>query len=79
MNTGGYLTLAQAGEYCGGRSPRWVRRHLLPAIHCFQPPGSGPLFRVADVNAWLERFRREPVDLDKVVAAVMEPRRGRKK
>lgn len=45
MNTGGYLTLAQAGAYCGGRSARWARRNLLPNIPHLHPPSSGVLFR----------------------------------
>ena len=71
MNTGGYLTLAQAGEYCGGRSARWARRHLLPNIHHIHPPGSGILVNIADINAWLEQYRRDPIDLDRVVRDVL--------
>jgi hypothetical protein len=66
-----FLTLAQAGEYCGGRSARWARRHLLPNVPYHHPPNSGVLFQQADVDAWIAQYRREPVDLDRVVRDVM--------
>jgi hypothetical protein len=74
MNTGGYLTLAQAGQYCGGRSARWARRHLLPNIHHIHPPSSGVLFRREDVDAWLEKYRKEPIDLDCLMRDVLGKR-----
>lgn len=71
MNTGGYLTLAQAGAYCGGRSARWARRNLLPNIPHLHPPSSGVLFRREDVDQWLAQYHRESVDLDRVVHDVL--------
>jgi len=79
-----YLGLAAAAEYCGrSGSPaamaRWARRHLLSAIPHFQPPGTGILFRREDLDAWLARYRKEPIDLDAVIAAVMKPREPRRR
>lgn len=63
-----YLTLAQAGMYCGGRFARWARRHLLPYVPHIHPPGSGILFRTEDVDRWLAQYREEPICVDDVVA-----------
>lgn len=77
----GYLTLAQAGEYCGWRSPRWARRHLLPNVPYVGLPGSGAaLFKQEEIDTWLAQFRREPVNVDAVIATILTPvaaRRGR--
>jgi hypothetical protein len=74
-----FLTLAQAGEYCGGRSARWARRHLLPAIPHYHPPGSGILINIADIDSYLKTHRHEPVELDAVVRDVLRERpRSRK-
>lgn len=74
----GYLTLAQAGEYCGRRSARWARRNLLPNIPHIHPPGTGVLFRVEEIDAFLALYRKEPVNLDRVVASVLGPVGGRR-
>ncbi len=72
----GYLTLARAGAYATGRDPdassaRWARRHLLGSVAHYQLPGSGIAFKAEDIDAYLTRFRREPVNLDRVVREVM--------
>jgi hypothetical protein len=74
-----FFTLAQAGEFCGGRKTRWARRHLLGTIPHFHPPGSGVLFRREDVVNWLEQHRREPTNVDAVVAKIFGPVAVRKK
>ena len=75
-----YLTLKGAGLYLGGRSPRWIRRHILGAIPYNQPPSSGPHFLRTDLDAFMEKHRKVPPDLDQVVASVLKGSgRGRKK
>ncbi|HZL97657.1 MAG TPA: helix-turn-helix domain-containing protein, partial [Terriglobales bacterium] len=68
-----YFTLSQAGKYCGRckDEARWSRRHLMGVIPHFHPPGSGVLFKKEDVDAWLEKHRREPVNADAVFANLM--------
>jgi hypothetical protein len=74
-----YLTLKEAGLYCGGHSARWARRHLLPNVAYVDLPGSGAaLFKPEDIDKYLERFRREPVDVHAVVARIMGPVGGRR-
>lgn len=74
-----YLTLKEAGEYAGGHSARWARRHLLPNVPYVDLPGSGAaLFKPEDIDAYLERFRREPVNVDAVIARIMGPVGGRR-
>jgi hypothetical protein len=73
-----FLTLTDAGAYCGRRgSPaskaRWSRRHLLSAVPHFHPPGSGILLRREDLDRWLSQYRQEPLDLDAVVREVLRP------
>ena len=79
MSTGGYLTLGQAGQYCGGRSVRWARRKLVPNIPYFQPPGSGILFKKSDIDTFLETHRKEPVDLDRIVRDVLGKRQKKRR
>lgn len=69
-----YLTLAQAGEYAGGHSARWERRHLLPNVPYVDLPGSGAaLFKACDIDAFLEQHRKTPVNVDSIVARIMGP------
>jgi hypothetical protein len=79
-----YLMLADSGILCG-RNPnspaaaaRWARRHLMGAIPHYHPPGSGILFKKEDIDAWLEKHRREPVDVNAVVARIMGPVGGKR-
>jgi hypothetical protein len=75
----GYLTLAQAGEYAGGHSSRWARRHLLKNVPHVDLPGSGAaLFKPSDIDTYLKRFRREPVNVDSVVDQIMGPVGGKR-
>jgi hypothetical protein len=73
-----FLTLAQAGDYVGGRSPRWARRHLLPNVPFIDIPGSGALFDVRDIDAFLESHRKKPVSVTTVVARIMGPVGGKR-
>ena len=72
-----YLNLKDAGLYCGGKSPRWARRHLLQNVPYVDLPGSGAaLFKREDIDKFLEQYRREPVNVNAVVAKIMGSKRG---
>lgn len=74
-----FLTLAQAGQYAGGHSPRWARRHLLPNVPYVDLPGSGAaLFKREDIDSYLERFRVAPVNVNAIVAQIFGPVAARK-
>jgi len=74
--TGPFLSLSQTGEYCGGKSVRWVRRHLIGSVRHIHPPGSGILFDRESIDTYLARFIVEPVNIDHIVNEVMHPERG---
>lgn len=71
----GYLSLSAAAAYVG-RSPRWLRRRLSEIPH-YRPDHSGILFRCSDLDGYLSRFRKEPLNLDAVVSSVLGQRKGR--
>lgn len=58
----GFLKFS-AGAIFIGRSDRWLREHYHEIPH-YRPPGGQILFDVADLRAWVARFRVEPVDID---------------
>jgi len=73
-----YLNLKAAGEYAGGHSARWARRHLLPNVPYVDLPGAGAaLFKASDIDAFLERFRKTPVNVSAVVAQIFGSGKGR--
>ena len=79
MTVAGYLSVAEASRYLG-RSPRWIRRRL-PEIPHYKPPAGQILFKVSDLEAYLERFRVEPsappeLDLEQILGEIA-PRRRR--
>ncbi len=75
----GYLNVAQAAEFLGGRSVAWLRTHLadIPHLKLYDRL----LFDPAELRVFVERNaeRRNPVDLDAVVASVLGPRKSRSK
>lgn len=74
-----YLDLKAAGLYCGGKSARWARRHLIPNVPYVDLPGSGAaLFKPEDIDAYLKQFRVEPVNVSAVVAKIMGPAGGKR-
>jgi hypothetical protein len=84
--------LADAGIYVRGPIARaaaaqWARRHLVPHVPHYHPPGSGIIFRREDIDRWLTKYRIEPdtppeIDLDEILGTLdRRPprRRGPKK
>jgi hypothetical protein len=71
----GFLDVAAAAKFLS-RSPRWVRQHYRSIPH-FRPPGGQILFDIADLKAWMSRFRVEPahIDISGLVNRVVQPRR----
>lgn len=71
--TAGYLPLNAAAAYLS-RSPRWLRRRLDQIPH-YRPPEGQILFKAADIEGYLERFRIEPtqpprIDLDAILTDI---------
>ncbi len=72
--------LADAGIYVRGPIARaaaaqWARRHLVPHVPHFHPPGSGIIFRREDIDKWLARYRVEPscrpeIKLDEILSGI---------
>lgn len=82
--SGGCISLADAGAYCGRRgspasSARWARGHLLPNVRYVHLPGSGIVFRKENIDSYLSRFIVEPPDIDKIVAGVFDSLSVRRK
>ena len=77
MTTGGYLNIRQAAAFLGGRSVSWLRSHLheIPYYRLYDRL----LFSPDALRAFVEKTaeKHNPIDLDKIVASVMGPRRGR--
>jgi len=73
--TGPYLTLAEAGKYCGNRSVKWVRRHLLPNIKHIHPPSAGILLDRESIDNFMQRFVVEPLNVDDIVREVLHHER----
>jgi hypothetical protein len=72
----GFLKFTAGAKYIG-RSDRWLREHYHEIPH-YRPPGGQILFDVADLKAWMSRFRVEPKEVDisgLVNRVVRSPRR----
>lgn len=68
--TPAYLPLPLAAAHLS-RSSRWLRRRLDQIPH-YRPPEGQILFKLSDLEGYLERFRIEPVqprrvDLDAIL------------
>ncbi len=74
----GYLNVREAAAFLGGRSVSWLRSHLgdVPHLRLYDRL----LFDPVRLKEWVEATaeRRDPVDVDAVVAGVLGPRRGRR-
>jgi hypothetical protein len=76
-----FMRLAAAGRYGGGTGnddscARFARRKFVPNIPVYQLPGSGLLLKKEDIDAYLEKFRRDPINLDDVVADIFRIKPG---
>lgn len=73
----GYLSPKQACAFLGGRSMPWLRSHLGQIRHT--KLFDRILFTTEDLVEFVERCgeKREPIDLDAVVASVLGPRCSR--
>lgn len=73
--SGGYLNVRQAAEFLGGRSVSWLRGHLHEIPH--RKLYDRLLFDPHELRFFVEQNaeRRNPVDVDAVVAGVLGKRR----
>jgi hypothetical protein len=71
----GYLDIHGARQFLGNRSLSWLRSHIaeIPHLKLYDRL----LFDPAELRVWVERTaeRHNPVDVDAVVAQVMQPKR----
>jgi hypothetical protein len=77
----GYLSLPLAAAYLW-RSRRGLRGRLSQIVY-YRPDGRQIVFKKSDSDAYMERFRVDPIDLDALVeetaTAREEARSGKKK
>lgn len=71
----GYLDIHGARKFLGGRSLSWLRLHVheIPHLKLYDRL----LFDPSELRTWVlaTAERHNPVDVDKLVAEVMKPRR----
>ena len=74
----GYLNIRQAANFLGGRSVSWLRSHLHDIPH--RKLYDRLLFDPVELRAFVEARseRRNPVDLDDLVSAVVGAGRKRR-
>jgi hypothetical protein len=75
----GYLNVRQAASFLGGRSVSWLRSHLHEVPH--QKLYDRLLFDPAELRAFVEQRaeKKNPIDLDTIVAGVLGSRKRREK
>jgi hypothetical protein len=71
----GYLNVRQAAAFLGGRSVAWMRSHLHEIPH--RKLYDRLLFDPEELHAFVEvkSQRKNPIDVDAVVAAVLSARK----
>lgn len=74
----GYLDIHGARQFLGNRSVSWLRVHIgeIPHVKLYDRL----LFDPTELRAWVEQtsVRHVPIDVNKLVAEVMQPGRKRK-